>query len=240
MKLDCRDFPWRIGRDGGDRRGQSWRLADTYRRDESWGTSTFDSENTQSQRLSCLFLCGSGIQRAPVHSTCTPGHVSNVITVKLHARPWENVATIPLQNIPYISFISYVSLDAAKPSVLPVWRGSWCMVWGNWSLWSLWSLWSPWPFCSDLLRKFITYHYMTAWFCWQTSPRMSTLWMSLMFSVHVMMILNCQRFRSRTPCLSQDILWQTVRPFRSTCSIFLSKTATWQGFHNINSDRQIS
>ena len=31
------------------------------------------------------------------------------------------------------------------------------------------------------------------------------------------LILNCQRFRSRTPRLSRDILWQTIWPFRSAC-----------------------
>ena len=107
---------------------------------------------------------------------------------------------------------------SAHQSVLPSWRVSCCMVWGSWSLWSLWS---PWPFCSV---HSLTYHYVTAWFCWQTSPRMNTPWMSLMFSVHVMLILNCQRFRSRTPRLSRDILWQTIWPFRSAClSIFLLK-----------------
>ena len=51
-----------------------------------------------------------------------------------------------------------------------------------------------------------------------------------------MLILNCQHFRSRTKRLSRNILWRTIRPFRSAClSIFLlkSKTATWlQGFHS--------
>ena len=150
------------------------------------------------------------------------GYVSNVITCKLHTSPCrKNVATILLYKIPYVSYVSYVSLDAANictPVSLAILES--ILLHGLGKLKPL----KPLKPLAILLSTFTTYHYVTAWFCWQTSPRMNTPWMSLMFSVHVMLILNCQRFRSRTPRLSRDILWQTIWPFRSAClSIFLLK-----------------
>ena len=97
VTLDCNKFCGRIGREAGDRRGRSWRLADTCRRNGSQRTSTFDSENTPSQRLSFVFLCRSCIQRAPVHWKRASDHD---IPMKQYSSPcWKDVAPIPLSHL---------------------------------------------------------------------------------------------------------------------------------------------